>query len=266
MEKIKKNLAVYIQSGEETGTEKTAYHCQICQDRGYLVRGDVAFPCQCQDEKDRLKRQKKAGITPKLAQYTFDRFDLKYYSSTEKMPNGLSQRESAKRTLQSAKKFVAESVEGKRNGGMLLEGAVGCGKTFLAAAIANELLRFKKDVRFLVVPDFLDEIRYTYSERSAYREQDLMERVKRVEILILDDFGAHNYTDWTVKTLFAVLNYRINQDLPIIVTTNLSDAERGEILGTRIQSRLIEACRSYRMDATDDIRVIRRQEEMKRTK
>ena len=93
-----------------------------------------------------------------------------------------------------------------------------------------------------------------------------MERVKRVEILILDDFGAHNYTDWTVKTLFAVLNYRINQDLPIIVTTNLSDAERGEILGTRIQSRLIEACRSYRMDATDDIRVIRRQEEMKRTK
>ena len=98
--------------------------------------------------------------------------------------------------------FVEDIANGRTVSGLLLQGYVGRGKTYLAASIANALVERDVDVRFIVVPDFLDELRATFDTSSMGSESELMNLIKTAPVLILDDLGAHNYTDWSIKTLF----------------------------------------------------------------
>ena len=53
-------------------------------------------------------------------------------------------------------------------GWLVLAGTNGCGKTHLAAAIANEYVeRTRTDVMFVVVPDLLDHLRAAFSPQST---------------------------------------------------------------------------------------------------
>ena len=108
---------------------------------------------------------------------------------------------------------------------------------------------------FLVVPEFLDEIRSSYQESSEGSENALMNRAKNVPILILDDLGAHTYTNWTQSKIFTLLNHRLNYHLPTVITTNLSLGEIGEALGERTASRMLELGAFYPLRVEQDIRM-----------
>ena len=77
-------------------------------------------------------------------------------------------------------------------------------------------------------------------------------------MLILDDLGAHQYTEWARGKLFTILNYRINHNLPTVITTNLSVEDVGEAIGDRAASRIIELCQPYMLEADVDIRLQKR--------
>src|SRR5690606_27907594 len=112
---------------------------------------------------------------------------------------------------------------------------------FLACAIANYVLSKGKPVLFTVVPDLLDQIKATY-DRSPLVDSDelaILEGARTVDLLILDDLGAHNYTQWTVNKIYSILNYRVNHQLPVVITTNLSLDELDIYLGERTTSRIL---------------------------
>ncbi|MEE0777126.1 MAG: ATP-binding protein [Bacillota bacterium] len=249
-----------------TKDNENTYHCALCHDTGYIFRGDVAVRCQCRKSEDLLRKQKKAGITPHLRHMTFENFDATLFSADQRGGNGLTYRDNVRLILNTAMDFVNDITEGHPVSGLLFQGYVGRGKTYMAASIANALVERDVNVRFVVVPDFLDDLRATFDSDSLGSESQLMEQVKTAPVLILDDLGAHNYTDWSVKTLFAILNYRINYELPIVVTTNLSMESMDELLGTRITSRLVEACRFFQMNETNDIRMVKRHRERMKVK
>lgn len=143
--------------------------------------------------------------------------------------------------------------------GLLFTGRVGTGKTFLACCIANALLEAGVQVLFLVVPDYLDRIRSTYDlERPEYTELDLTEAAKWAPVLIMDDLGAHHYTEWGRQKLYSLVNHRLNHQLPLVVTTNVSLEDLEEYLGERTTSRLFQMCRPYRLLTDVDIRISRR--------
>lgn len=133
-------------------------------------------------------------------------------------------------------------------------GQVGSGKTHLAAAAANYLLAHGRRVLFLVVPDFLDELRNSFSGAEA-ETQSLLEAAKRTEVLILDDLGSHNLTDWTKSVLFSILNYRLNEGLVTIATANLNLAAMQELLGERSMSRLLTLCEPCLLMTPTDLRL-----------
>ena len=104
-------------------------------------------------------------------------------------------------------------------GWLVLLGVSGCGKTHLAAAIANYRYQAVQPALFVVVPEFLDHLRSTFSPESKVSYDQLFEGVKTAPLLILDDFGEHSTTPWAREKLYQVINYRYNAWLATVVTT-----------------------------------------------
>jgi len=119
------------------------------------------------------------------------------------------------------------------SGWLLLQGSYGCGKTHLAAAIANFAVGMGVPTLFLTVPDLLDALRVSYGS-SEISFEDRFDEVRNARLLILDDFGTQNATGWATEKLFQIVNYRYINKLPTVVTTNVPIEE----LEPRIRSRL----------------------------
>ena len=121
-------------------------------------------------------------------------------------------------------------------GWLVLQGVTGCGKTHLAAAIANHRYQADKPARFVVVPELLDHLRSTFSPESKTSYDQLFESIKTAPLLVLDDFGEQSTTPWAQEKLYQIINYRYNAQLPTVVTTRPSLEE----IESRISSRFVD--------------------------
>jgi DNA replication protein DnaC len=123
------------------------------------------------------------------------------------------------------------------DGWLVLTGPYGCGKTHLAAAIAN----FRADqghmLMFEVVPDLLDHLRAAFGPRSTVSLDRRFEEVKNASLLILDDLGTQNMTPWVREKLYQLFNHRYNAELPTVITTPEMKDEMDERLRSRMMDR-----------------------------
>jgi DNA replication protein DnaC len=134
------------------------------------------------------------------------------------------------------------------NGWLLLRGGYGCGKTHLAAAIANYAVGMGVPTLFLTVPDLLDMLRFAYdSEDTTFEER--FNEIRNASLLVLDDFGTQNATGWAQEKLFQIINYRYINKLALVITTNLNLDE----IDARFRSRLAdrELVSDVRINAPD---------------
>jgi DNA replication protein DnaC len=129
------------------------------------------------------------------------------------------------------------------HGWIIFQGENGCGKTHLAAAIANYLRESGREVLFIIVPDLLDHLRSSFNPDSRIPYDTLFERLKKTPVLVLDDFGEHASTPWAQEKLYQLINYRYNAHLPTVVTTCL-DLDNIE---NRVSSRMVDPTISLMM-------------------
>lgn len=125
---------------------------------------------------------------------------------------------------------------------LVLSGGPGCGKTHLAVAILRELivagiLWSGNGGRFVPVPELLAEIRASYQGKGP-DEKELVKEYSTIPYLVLDDLGAEKTTDWSIATLYLIIDRRHREMLPTIVTTNLTLDQIDKHLSPRIASRL----------------------------
>lgn len=182
--------------------------------------------CECRRaEVGRFNRQRLYAISQlnQLRDLTFENFQPR-----GRIGLGEAQSESLELAYNQAQQFAQ-----RLQGWLLLQGKYGCGKTHLAAAIANFAVQFEIQPIFVTVPDLLDGLRFAYSDPDSTFEERF-EHIRQAPLLVLDDFGTQNATAWAQEKLFQIINHRYINRLPTVVTTNLS---LNEIEG-RIRSRL----------------------------
>jgi DNA replication protein DnaC len=223
--------------------------CSACGGLGFL-RHDLPvdhpdfgrlFPCACRlGEMDarRAEELRKLSNLEALTRYTFDGF----------VSQGHALNPEKRRNLQHAFDLAREFAAHPK-GWLILIGGYGCGKTHLAAAIANERVAQGHPSLFVNVPDLLDHLRATYSPTSDVSYDQRFETVRTAPLLILDDLGTENTTPWAGEKLYQILNYRYNAQLPTVITTN----HRLEEIDVRLRSRMNDhdLCQIYTILAPD---------------
>lgn len=208
--------------------------CEICGGIGW-VRQDlpISHPdfgrmqvCECRQTKVAQLSQERLFRLSNLQ--AFSHMTLDNFKTEGRLGLGDQQVSSLQVAHNQASHFSQNPI-----GWLLLMGTYGCGKTHLAAAIANKVLELGIPTLFLTVPDLLDWLRYSYGAQGASYEERF-EEIRNIRLLVLDDLGTQNTTPWAEEKLYQILNHRYTHHLPTVITTN---QELIEIEG-RIRSRL----------------------------
>lgn len=105
-------------------------------------------------------------------------------------------------------------------GGVYLYGQFGVGKSFMMAAMANELAEKGISTTLIHYPSFI-------SDNSGFDDLKAQaNEVKKTEVLVLDDIGAESNNDWIRDNILQViLQYRMQENLPTFFTSNLTMLE-----------------------------------------
>lgn len=230
-------------------------NCPHCQGLGY-VRADLPLGhpdfgklqiCVCRKDEVALHSRRRLYAISRLDELK----DLTFANFEPRGRVGLPARQadSLEAAFNQAQQF-ARTMEGW----LLFEGGYGSGKTHLAAAIANFAVSVGLPAIFITVPDLLDELRFSYRSEEGFEER--FEEIRQAPLLILDDFGTQNATEWAQEKLFQILNHRYINKLPLVVTTNLSlDQIEGRIRSRLSDPELVTVLRilapDYRRPAED---------------
>lgn len=147
---------------------------------------------------------------------------------------------------------VAEDME-KTGYGLYIWGTNGTGKTMLAAALAGDLVRDKgwRTVMIKTSAELLGDIRKAF-DQDGPPEDSVKSLYRTARLLIVDDFGKENATQWAISVFFELLNDRYERGLPTIVTSNYSldklitrltcgaDDEHARAIVSRFREKMLE--------------------------
>ena len=132
---------------------------------------------------------------------------------------------------------------------LMLAGGCGTGKTHLAAAIANALLAKMVPVVFTTPNDLSAAVRSSFD--TGKDEAAVVRLYQDAPLLVLDDLGKDQPTQWSVALLYRIINARYENDAPVVVTTNydaaglvkrLTPTGGDDVTGRAIVDRLTEMC------------------------
>lgn len=153
----------------------------------------------------------RSGIKKRFLQRTFENFKA---DTAER-----------KRCYKAAKGYADNFAEFYARGeGLYIEGSNGTGKTHLAAAISLQLINENIPVVCKTSSDLLGDIKRAFDdgERSEY---EVLRAYKDVDLLVVDDLGKEQCTDWSMSTLYSIFNDRYEDMKPTIITTNYGEED-----------------------------------------
>lgn len=223
--------------------------CPHCGGNGYVG----AVMCDCLRELCRQEQKKELSQLIGSGKESFEHFRLDLYPSEFDPKLGASPRTLMQyvynNALHYARTFTPES------GSILMIGATGLGKTYLSACIARTVAdrgySVVYDTAIRLFSDF-ETAKFARSVESA----DASKKYFSCDLLIIDDLGTEMTTQFTISALYQVVNTRLMEGKPTIVSTNLPASELKQRYSPQIASRLLGTYDCYSF-AGDDIRLLK---------
>lgn len=187
-----------------------------------------------------------SGMAELLHDQDFSTFSLDYHSKSA------SDREVMKYNYEFLKKY-AEDFDDNTSSGVLMVGGTGLGKTHLSSAVAKTVIERGYDVFYSSAVDLFSEFEYQRFKSGNNDESERIERYFDCDLLIIDDLGTEFSNQFSVSTLYNLINSRINRKKPTIINTNLSKKDILQKYTDRITSRIFGECKILSF-VGDDVR------------
>jgi len=162
------------------------------------------------------------------------------------------------KVLQLVTGFLHDYNETGKGKGIYVYGKFGVGKTFMLAAIANELAAKDHPSILVYVPEFVRELKNAIHDQSL---EEKLEMVKSTPILMLDDIGAESMSSWVRdEVLGAILQHRMSHQLPTFFSSNFDPdelkhhftysqrGEKEEVKAARLMERVLYLATPVRLD------------------
>lgn len=193
--------------------------------------------CKCRDSKILDNKLKFANIPQEFKELTINSFRTDWYESDESIGRAML----AKRA---AANFVKNYEQMKEMGKGLFFYSYkkGSGKTRLAASIGNALVNvYRLRVKFTTTVDLINEIKNTFDNNAQYTQSELLNAIRNVDVLILDDIGTEKQSDWVNEIFYSVLDGRMTGKKITIFTSNckIEELKHDERIINRIEKMAV---------------------------
>ena len=202
------------------------YACALCEDTGFIE----SRMCECMRAALVEEGIRSSGIGRLIQSQRFENFSLDYYREP-------LDRERASYALARCRQY-AENFS-PQSGNLLLIGPTGLGKTHLSTAVARTVLERGYDVVYETIQNILSDFEYDRFKSGYSDAAPRGDRYLACELLIIDDLGTEQLTQFTLATLYHLLNTRLNHGKQTVINTNVTGEELQARYESRITSRLL---------------------------
>lgn len=209
---------------------KPHFVCNACEDKG-TIDGRM---CSCQKQvlKD-LMRKEVSRFAP-LDKCTFDKFELGYYSE-QPMENAIVPRQRAEKILDTCRKYAQNFSLNSKS--LFFFGGAGLGKTHLSLAIANVVINKGFSLCYGTSQNICDDLQseqFGRTDNINYTKNQVL----GCDLLVLDDLGTEIDNQYSIATIYNIVNTRLLTGKPTIISTNYAFDRLEEKYDKRITSRL----------------------------
>ena len=237
VERIKtENLALQVEMsmllrehGETAVNFEPQYTCPACEDTG-LVNGKR---CTCFEALLREYSCRSLSQLSAMKPMSFDDLSLDWYAEKPDGRTGISPRARMREVIEYCRLY-AEDFDGS-DVSLLLRGPTGVGKTHLSLAIAGTVMQKGYSVVYGPVQKILHQLEKEHFGRAEGNSEDVL---AECDLLILDDVGTEFSGPFYIAALYNIINGRMLDGKPTVISTNLNQKELTDRYGEAIASRI----------------------------
>lgn len=208
--------------------------CPECGNTGHIHFEQNGYlfskPCKCLKTRHSLLNIKKSGLADLLEEYTF-----KSYSTPD---------DKTRRIKEAAARYVQQ---GERSW-FYISGKPGSGKTHICTAICSALLKRGISVKYVLWRDIAQKLKSVVNEPEF---EEIMDELRRPEILYIDDFMKGTVSDADCNRAFEILNARYNSPKKRTIISSERDISEIRFLDEATGGRIYQRSKGYCFKAPD---------------